>query len=377
MNPKALVLPRWLKNSLLFPLLFLNGWLFTRLIDFLQPLVTMVLIAIMLALVLDYPMQFLQRRGVPRPISLTLVVVTAIAAIFIGAFLILPLLVTQLGDFLNQLPQWMSSTTGLFEWLDSLPIADNVGISFSETQTLLARQMTGVIRTLGTTLLGLLAGSVTSGFKVFFVLVLTVFMLIKGQRAWAGIMSWLSPWWRDRLATKVPYKFKRFISVQVMLATGFGLLLAVIFTIIRVPLALMFAMLIGMGSLFPFMGAFAQTSVSLFVMFHDVGTGIQVFIIALVLGQILDEIILPKVMGDLIGVNPIWLIVSVFIGARLGGVMGILIAVPIASVIKEIVIDMIADARGETTVLPEDSPPADPPLADALASENTPGSVLE
>jgi predicted PurR-regulated permease PerM len=286
MNPKALALPRWLRNSLLFPLFFLNGWLFTLLINFLQPLVTMVLIAIILALVLDYPMQFLQRRGVPRPLSLTLVVVAAIAAVFIGAFLILPLLVSQLGDFLNQLPQWMSSTTGLFEWLDSLPVNDRLGISFSEIQTLMARQMTGVIRTLGTTLLGLLAGSVTSGFKVFFVLVLTVFMLIKGGKAWAGMMSWLSPWWRERLETKVPYKFKRFISVQVMLATGFGLLLAVIFTIIRVPLALMFAMLIGMGSLFPFMGAFAQTSVSLFVMFHDVGTGIQVFLIALVLGQI-------------------------------------------------------------------------------------------
>jgi predicted PurR-regulated permease PerM len=377
MNPKALALPRWLRNSLLFPLFFLNGWLFTLLINFLQPLVTMVLIAIILALVLDYPMQFLQRRGVPRPLSLTLVVVAAIAAVFIGAFLILPLLVSQLGDFLNQLPQWMSSTTGLFEWLDSLPVNDRLGISFSEIQTLMARQMTGVIRTLGTTLLGLLAGSVTSGFKVFFVLVLTVFMLIKGGKAWAGMMSWLSPWWRERLETKVPYKFKRFISVQVMLATGFGLLLAVIFTIIRVPLALMFAMLIGMGSLFPFMGAFAQTSVSLFVMFHDVGTGIQVFLIALVLGQILDEVILPKVMGDLIGVNPIWLIISVFIGARLGGIIGILVAVPIASVIKEVVTDMISAARGESTIPPEDPPPAIPATTDAPTPESLPGIVLE
>ncbi len=353
MNPKALVFPRWLRNSLLLPLFFLNGWVFTRLVDFLQPLVTLVLIAILLALVLDYPVQFLQRRGVPRGVSLALVVVVAIAAILIGAFLVLPALVSQIGDFLNQLPQWVASSEGLFDWLDRLPITDALGTNFSEMQAQLVRQMTSVMRTLGTTLLGLLAGSVSGGFKVFFVIVLTVFMLTKGGKAWAGIMSWLSPWWRDRLETRVPYKFKRFISVQVMLATGFGLVLALIFTVIRVPLALMFAMLIGMGSLFPFMGAFAQTSVSLFVMIHDLGTGIQVFVIALVLGQILDEIILPKVMGDLIGVNPIWLIVSVFIGARLGGVMGILVAVPIASVIKEIVADLIAEARGDVTTPPE------------------------
>ncbi|HSM80999.1 MAG TPA: AI-2E family transporter [Nodosilinea sp.] len=360
MTPKALVLPRWLRNSLLFPLFFLNGWLFTLLINFLQPLVSMVLIAIILALVLDYPVQFLQQRGASRGVSLAVVVIVAIAAIFIGGFLVLPALVGQIGDFLNQLPQWATSTDGLFSWLDSLPVVKSLGLSFSDRQAELVRQMTGVMRTLGTTLLGLLAGSISGGFKVFFVIVLTVFMLAKGSRAWAGIMSWLSPWWRERLEIRVPYKFKRFISVQVMLATGFGLVLALIFTLIQVPLALMFAMLIGMGSLFPFMGAFAQTSVSLFVMFHDLGTGLQVFVIALVLGQILDEIILPKVMGDIIGVNPIWLIVSVFIGARLGGVMGILVAVPIASVIKELVIDMIAEARGEVTA-PKNLPPTHPP----------------
>jgi predicted PurR-regulated permease PerM len=280
---------------------------------------------------------------------------------------VLPALVSQLGDFLNQLPQWVASSEGLFGWLDRLAISDALGGNVREMQAQLARQVTSVMRTLGTTLLGLLAGSVSGGFKVFFVIVLTVFMLAKGGQAWAGMMSWLSPWWRDRLETRVPYKFKRFISVQVMLATGFGLVLALIFTVIRVPLALMFAMLIGMGSLFPFMGAFAQTSVSLFVMAHDLGTGLQVFVIALVLGQILDEIILPKVMGDLIGVNPIWLIISVFIGARLGGVMGILIAVPIASVIKEIVADLIAEGRGDVP-----APPALPqvPTAEVGAPEN-------
>jgi predicted PurR-regulated permease PerM len=370
MNPKALVFPRWLRNSLLFPLFFLNGWLFTLLINFLQPLVTMVLIAIMLALVLDYPVQFLQRRGISRGISLAVVVVVAIVAISIGGFILLPALVSQLSTFINQLPQWIGSADGLLSWLDDLPFIQSLGISFSDRQAELVRQMTTVMRSLGTLVLGLLAGSVSGGFKVFFVIVLTVFMLVKGGRAWVGMMSWLSPWWRDRLETTVPYKFKRFISVQVMLATGFGLVLALIFTLIQVPLALMFAMLIGMGSLFPFMGAFTQTTVSLFVMFHDLGTGLQVFVIALVLGQILDEIILPKVMGDLIGVNPIWLIISVFIGARLGGVMGILIAVPIASVIKEVVTDMLAEARGESTTPPVLPPPA-VPAAEAQPSQES------
>jgi predicted PurR-regulated permease PerM len=81
-------------------------------------------------------------------------------------------------------------------------------------------------------------------------------------------------------------------------------------------------------------------------------------VIALVLGQILDEVILPKVIGGIVGVNPIWLIIAVFLGARLGGVMGILLAVPVASVIKDLVDDMIASSRQEST---PDALEAEPP----------------
>jgi predicted PurR-regulated permease PerM len=344
MMPKPSLLPRWLRNTLIFPLLFLNGWLLTLTINYLQPMVSMVLMAIILAIVLDYPVKFLQSRGLSRPISLALVVLMAIVLLPLLGFLLVPALIQQLGDFINQLPEWVSSANGLFEWLNNLPITQALGIDFSLIEAQLTRQFTSLIRALGSTLVGLLVGGFSGGLKVFFIIVLTIFMLTSGGQAWAGMMGWLSPWWRERLATRVPYKFRRFITGQMMLATGFGVVLAIIFTLLRVPLALMFAFLIGMASLFPFMGAIAQTTISLFVMLHDFGTGLQVFAIALILGQILDEVILPKVMGGIVGVNPIWLIISVFIGARLGGVVGILIAVPVASIIKEVVNDLLAES---------------------------------
>lgn len=340
-----LTLPRWLRNTIIFPLLFLNGWLFTLLISYLQPMLSLFLMAIILAIVLDYPVNQLQRRRVPRGISLAIVITIALGVLPILGYLILPALIRQLGDFLNQLPQWVSSSKGVLNWIDQLPLAQSLGLNLAPIETQLNRELTGLIQTLGSTLLVLLVGGFSGGLKVFFMIVLTIFLLIKGGRAWRGIMSWLSPWWRERIETRVPTKFKRFISGQMMLATGFAVILGIIFIFLGVPLPFLFAFLIGMGSMFPFMGAIAQTSVSGFVMLHDFSLGLQVFIIALVLGQILDEVIIPKVMGDLVGVNPIWLIVSVFLGSRLAGIMGILLAVPVASVIKEIADEMIASSR--------------------------------
>lgn len=337
-----IIFPRWLRNTLIFPLLFLNGWALTLLVDYLQPMISIALMSIILAIVLDYPVQFLIRRGVPRLWSLTSVIIIAVGLLPILGFIVVPLLIQQLSAFLNQLPQWVSSANGLLQFIDELPLFQSLGISLSQVEAELTAQMITLARNLGSTLVGLLVSSFSGGLKVFFMIVLTIFMLIKGGRAWAGMMRWLPPWWRDRIETRVPYKFRRFITGQVALAFGFGVVLSVIFSILRVPLAIMFAFLIALGSLFPFMGAITQTSVSLFVMLHSFTIGLQVFIIALVLGQILDEVILPKVLGDIVGVNPIWLIISVFLGARLGGIMGILLAVPISSVIKDLVDDAMA-----------------------------------
>lgn len=341
-DKREISLPRWLRNTLIFPLLFLNGWALSRLIEYLQPMLSIVLMSIILAIVLDYPVRFLQRRGLARIWSLTIVVVIAVGLLPVLGFIIVPLLIQQLSSFLNQLPQWVSSADGLLQFADDLPLFQALGINLGQIEAQLTTQMITLIRNLGSTLLNLLVGSFSGGLKVFFMIVLTIFMLAKGGKAWTGMMTWLPPWWRDRLETRVPYKFRRFIAGQVVLAFGFGVVLAIIFSVMRVPSSIMFAFLIALGSLFPFMGAVTQTSISVFVMLYNFTVGLQVFVIALVLGQILDEVILPKVMGDIVGVNPIWLIIAVFLGARLGGVMGILLAVPVASVIKDLVDDMLA-----------------------------------
>ena len=95
-------------------------------------------------------------------------------------------------------------------------------------------------------------------------------------------------------------------------------------------------------------------------MLQDWSTGLEVFGISFVLGQILDNAIVPKVMSGIVGVNPIWVIIAVFMGAKLGGLVGILIAVPVASIIKDVVDDLL------TKPLSGDSP--DLTVRDSAAS---------
>jgi predicted PurR-regulated permease PerM len=336
MSQSPFSFPPLLKKGLRFPIFFLNGWLVVLLINYLEPMFSIFIVAIVLAILLEFPVQFLQQRGLARSWSLLLVLILGLILIVLLGVILIPALLNQIAELIDLLPSWVDSVKKIIFNLEQLPLLENININWVSLQEMMTTQLTMFGQALAKNLLNLLSGSLGSGLNLFFTVVMTIFLLIGGQRVWDGILLWLPPWWQERLRQQVPLKIRRFIGGQVMIATGFSLLLAIIFTLIAVPLGLLFGFLIGMASLIPFMGAIAQISFSLFFMLSDFRTGIEVFIIAFVVGQIVDNVVSPRVMGGLVGVNPIWLLVAVFLGAKLKGIVGLLLAVPIASVIKTI-----------------------------------------
>jgi predicted PurR-regulated permease PerM len=341
--PISKITPKWLRNSLLFPLWFLNAWLLVRLLNYLQPMFSIFIVSVILALVLDFPVRFLQHRGGQRGWSLAIVLFIGSMLLLLGAVFLVPILLRQLQEFIQLLPSWINSAASLLDRLEGLPLLQEASDTLDSLEAQITEQLTSILQGLAGSLLGVLRDSFSGGLTLFFIIVLTIFMLISGEQAWQGILQWLPPWWRERLASQAPIKLRTFLGGQVMIAAGFSVVLSVIFTLMQVPLGLLFGFLIGMASMLPFMGAIAQTSGSLFLMLQDFGTGIQVFVIALVLGQIVDNVIVPRVMGNLVGVNPIWLIVAVFIGAKLAGFVGILLAVPVSSILKSLADDWMEE----------------------------------
>jgi predicted PurR-regulated permease PerM len=72
----------------------------------------------------------------------------------------------------------------------------------------------------------------------------------------------------------------------------------------------------------------------------DPRTGIEVLVAAISVGQVVDQVIQPRLMGSIVGLQPAWLLVSLPVGARVGSLMGfgdllgLLLAVPVASCLK-------------------------------------------
>lgn len=99
--------------------------------------------------------------------------------------------------------------------------------------------------------------------------------------------------------------------------------------------ALLLALVIGVIDAIPGIGATLGTTVVVFLIFASQGGAIalRALVASLILLQIQDNYIRPKVMGDALDLNPVLLFLALFIGERVAGLLGIFLSIPIAGMI--------------------------------------------
>jgi predicted PurR-regulated permease PerM len=327
-------LPRQLSIGLIFPLIFLNGWLLLLLARQLQPLLSILITATLIAFLLDYPIRFLHQRGVYRGLAVGIVfllflMILATIGLFLG-----PIILQQANELLTRLPEWLKSGQEQLQSLENWAVAQQLPIDLSSTYNQLIQRLTSVLRSLTSQLLGLIFNTIGSIVNVFLTLVFSIFLVLRGESLWNGILSWLPDQWNRQIRQSLPYNFERFIAGQVILATIISIAQTTAQLILGVPLAQLFGFGIGAASLIPFGGTTSIIIVSLLLSLNNFWFGVKVLIVAVIINQICENVLGPRIVGELTGLNPVWMLISLDIGVRVGGVLGLLIAVPIASFIK-------------------------------------------
>jgi predicted PurR-regulated permease PerM len=120
-----------------------------------------------------------------------------------------------------------------------------------------------------------------------------------------------------------------------------GVSLIISLSIFQVPLALLFGMFVGFMAFFPFGGGTSIVLISIIASFQSIWLGIKVLAIATVVDQVVENGLAPKLLGRVTGVHPVWILLSLMIGAKVAGLLGILVAIPIASFIRDMLNDFI------------------------------------
>ena len=171
--------------------------------------------------------------------------------------------------------------------------------------------------------------------------ILAVYFLIGKRRLFAGVAKF-----RHALLTDDQYRrhtaflkrsinvFSRYISYTLLEAIGVGAVNAIFMLIARFPNVALISVVVGVTNLLPTFGPIAGGIIGAFLLFVEEPVYALIFVIFTFVLQLIDGyIIKPKLFGDTMGLPSVLTLISIIIGGKLFGTIGILLAIPLTAVL--------------------------------------------
>jgi predicted PurR-regulated permease PerM len=305
-----------------------------------------VLIAWGLAYVLDPLVDKLEARRVPRAAGIAILLVPALVGIALVLFLVLPAVVRDVALLIGELPAAVTQLLqGLQPWLAQhgvhLPQSSSEALATLEANVQqvapdaveLAQKAVGAL--LGGTL-----SAVGTAAAVLTVPVLAFYLLKDFDVIVAAAVELLPARARGRTVTmgrEVDVVLGDFVRGQLTVMGILAALYAVGYSLVGVQLAIPIGVVAGLLSFIPYVGGAVSITLALLMsVLHYSGMG-QLAAVGLVYGtvQVLEGfVIVPRVVGDKLGLPPVLVLLALMIGGDLFGFAGVMLALPAAAVAR-------------------------------------------
>jgi predicted PurR-regulated permease PerM len=326
--------------------------------------ITWLLIAIFLAVALSPPVNALERK-MRRGLAITIVYLGLLAVPLALIALIVPPLITEANNFADNVPNYARDVSDFVEENERLrDLNRDYDITSRLEQE--AEELPGRLGGAAGTLRDVGFGIVNSAFALITILVLTAFLLSSG-RGWVDrAIDMRPPDQRERLRRSADHMARAvggYVAGALTIALIAGVATYVVLWILGVPFRAPLAVIAGLFSLIPLVGAtIAAVLIGIVTLFENFPTATIVWAIwAIVYQQFENHVIQPQIQKRTVHVHPFITIVAVLFGATLLGVLGALVAIPVAASIQILLREWV-DLR-TMTIKPEppEPPPAPPP----------------
>ncbi len=320
--------------ALFAPLLVLNGWAFSAIFDYFHSLIVILVGASVLAFLLNYPVSWMERHGARREQVAILVFLLALAILLALGVTLIPLALTQAQQLVARIPELIDSGRSQLMILNEKAETLGLPINLDALVVQINDRVKGQLQAIAGQVLNLAVVTFTSLLDFLLTMVLTFYLLQHGDELWESLVDWLPTKFRNPFSQTVRLSFQNFFITQLILSTCMASALIPAFLWLKVPFGLLFGLTIGIMALVPFGGSVGIALTTSLVALQDFSMGIRVLIAAVIVQQILENLIAPRILGNFTGLNPVWILISVLTGARIGGLLGVVVAVPTAVIIK-------------------------------------------
>ena len=309
------------------------------------------IVAALIALILNPAVAFLQRRRFPRGL--------AVLAVYVGFFLALAGIGVLLANPIsNQVASFSRTVPHLVRQANSSLLETQRTLNNSGVHVQFIKQGETALQTLQDKLIkgsssivssagDLLTEVVSAGFDVVLVFVLSVYMLLYGQRIGHLLRRYMpagdgTP--SDDYPTLVQNAVARYVGGQllfsVVMGTTAGLALYLFGVLGIFPdgrkYAVVFGVFYGLMELIPYIGPIIGALPAVLVaLINDPISALWVTLLFVGLQQLEGHIVAPQIFGHTLRINPLLVIFALLLGLHVHGIVGALIALPILSVLRE------------------------------------------
>lgn len=313
--------------------------------------------AFILAYLLYYPMMYIEKiiykirgsreikkktKGRVRLLSVTLTFILVIGLITAIINFIVPPLIKNVNILLNSIPEFEANLSvwinEIKEYMATLNITSPEGMA-------LVNDMSMILKTIGEGIIGVatqLVGSIGSFVVDFVVTVILTFYFLKDKEK---LFRAIDKFGMITVSDRVRFGIKGFIKDlddivgKFMIGTVFasfvvGVISTVLMLIIGHPFAILIGVAAGLTNVIPYVGPILGAGLAFVLgIFESMKLGILGAVLLLLYQQVDGNVIQPKIVGDKVGLAPVWILIAVLIGGSYFGGIGMILAVPTAALI--------------------------------------------
>jgi predicted PurR-regulated permease PerM len=348
--PPPVVVPRWVQLVLL-PLALLGLWALARAVG---TLLLILIVAALIALILNPLVQVLARGRIPRGLAILTVYLGGFAVVTgIGVLLASPAS-RQLSHFENNVPSLIRTANhdlaNLQSWLNRRGI--NVHIE-KQGQTALDTLQKNILKRSGAIVSfsrDLLTQLVTIAFDLVLILVLSIYLLVYGRQIGA-LARRIMPPGDGTPADDYPVLVQRAVSGyvrgQLLFSLTMGASAAISLAIFGLVglfpdgerYALFLGVFYGLMEFIPYIGPIIGPAPAVILaLFQHPISAVWLLILFVALQQLEGHVVAPQLFRISLRINPIVIIVGLLIGYKLYGIVGALVALPVLSVLRQTVV---------------------------------------
>ena len=310
-------------------------------------------IALILAYLINPFTHFVQRllRIKKRWLGLFVSFLLLLIVMLIGIRILSPLISKEVSHMAGILEKYASEQdlSGRIEQILPESIADNVVeiLRREEARNLFQNlDWPSILSKVSDSITGIFSGSMwlLGGIVSIFLVAMYLFFILLDYDEISG--KWRE-WLPSRYSKTVAMVFEdlelsmnKYFRAQITIALIIGVLFAVGFSIISLPLGILFGIVVGLMNIVPYLQTLAIVPASFLGLIHSLETGqsfwwvFGAIVLIFVIIQIIQEaILIPKIMGDVTGLNPAIILLSLSIWGKLLGLLGLILALPVTSIL--------------------------------------------